>query len=295
MVSKNKSFSVIAVLISIQILFGINFPASKIIVGKMDPILWSNIRFFLAGVGMLFFTLLLRRKHPKLDRDFLIPVAVLSIFGMALGQGLFLVGLRYTTSINSAILITCIPILTLLIVVIRKQEELSFNKLVGFVMSFMGVILMRDITSFKLGNETLWGDLLVFLAALCFAVYLSYGKKFFMKFDNMWSTTWMFFISSMAMGIFNFGKFSSIMSVEYSPLFISCACFSIIGATLLTYFLNNWALKRAPSGSVAIFIYLQPVVAGLIGYFFLKEVITFRMLICSVLILTGLLFSLSKR
>jgi drug/metabolite transporter (DMT)-like permease len=261
----------------------------------MDPILWSNIRFFLAGFGMLILTLAMRRPHPKLNKEFLLPVSVLSILGLALGQGLFLVGLRYTTSINSAILITCIPILTLFIVVIRKQEQLTFNKFVGFVMSFMGVLLMRDISSFQLGNETLWGDFLVFSAAFCFAMYLSFGKKFFMKFDNMWSTTWMFFISGFALCIFNFDKMDQVTSVDYSMVFFYCAAFSIIGATLLTYLLNNWALKRAPSGNVAIFIYLQPVVAGLIGFFFLKEEITVRMIICSGLILSGLLFSIYKK
>ena len=289
------SSAVLGVLIFIQIMFGINFPASKVIVGQMDPILWSNIRFLLAGIAMLVFTLLLKRKHPKVDKDFLVPLIVLSILGMALGQGLFLMGLRYTTSINSAILITCIPILTLIIVVLRKQEVLSFNKFVGILMSFMGVIFMRDIQSFSLGNETLIGDLLVLSAAFCFACYLSFGKKFFMKYDNMWSTTWMFFISSGAMALFNINKFDQLVNVDYSPVFFYCATFSIIGATLLTYFLNNWALKRAPSGNVAIFIYLQPVVAGIIGYFLLKEQVTMRMLICSGFIMCGLLFSIAKK
>lgn len=294
-IEKTESSTVIGVLILIQILFGINFPASKVIVGKMDPILWSNIRFILAGVGMLIFTLLMKKPHPKPNKEFFVPVIILSILGMALGQGLFLIGLKYTTSINSAILITCIPILTLFIVVVRRQEELTFNKLIGFIMSFMGVILMRDISSFQLGNDTLLGDLLVFSAAFCFAMYLSFGKKFFMKFDNMWSTTYMFFISGIAMALFNFNKFHQVGSVSGDGLFLACAGFSIIGATLLTYFLNNWALRRAPSGSVAIFIYLQPVVAGLIGYFFLNEIITTRTIVCSILILSGLLFSIRKK
>ena len=244
---------------------------------------------------MLIMTLMMRRKHPKLNKEFLIPVTILSILGMALGQGLFLIGLQYTTSINSAILITCIPILTLLIVVLRRQEELTFNKLIGIMMSFMGVILMRDITSFKVGNDTVLGDFLVLLAALCFAAYLSFGKKFFMKYDNMWSTSWMFLISAFLMSFFNFSKIGTLSVSEYSSVFYYCATFSIIGATLLTYFLNNWALKKASSGNVAIFIYLQPVVAGIIGYFFLGELITLRTAVCSALILSGLLFSMSKK
>jgi drug/metabolite transporter (DMT)-like permease len=284
-------FKVYFILIIVQILFGINFPASKVIVTKMDPILWSNIRFLAAGFLMLIVTLLSRRKHPPLSKEFFSGLVPLSILGMALGQGLFLVGLKHTTSINSAILITCIPILTLVIVILRKQEKLTFNKFSGFVLAFLGVILIRDITSLRIGNDTLIGDFLVFAGAFCFALYLSYGKKFFMSFDNMWSTTWMFFISGFAMIFINLNKFSDLNNIEYDSTLIYCALFSIIGATLLTYLLNNWALRRASSGSVAIFIYLQPIVAGIIGYFFLQEEVTLRLFICSIFIMGGLLFS----
>jgi drug/metabolite transporter (DMT)-like permease len=290
----SKLWPVILVLILIQILFGINFPASKIIVKQMDPILWSNIRFLLAGVGMLFVTLAFRRKHPKVDKEFLQSVIPLSLLGLALGQGLFLTGLKYTTAINSSIMTTCIPILTLLIVVIRKQEDLTFNKLSGFVLAFMGVVLMRDITNFSLSNSTLIGDALVFSGTVCFALYLSFGKAFFKKYDNMWSTTWMFFISGFAMTFLNLGKFQELSTIELSTEFKLCAVFSIIGATLLTYLLNNWALQKIAAGSVAVFIYLQPVVAGVIAYFYLGEVVTFRMILCSVLILAGLLFTIIK-
>lgn len=260
----------------------------------MEPILWSDIRFILAGFAMLIVTLVMRRPHPPLNLQFFMPIAILSLLGMALGQGLFLIGLRYTTSINSAIIITMIPILTLLVVVLRKQEELNFNKLIGFVLSFFGVLLMRNVNDFKMAGDTLIGDGLVFLAATCFALYISFGKRYFMKFDNMWTTTWMFFISGLAMMPFNIESADSILNFSGNSLFYSAATYSILGATLLTYFLNNWALNKAASGQVAIFIYLQPVVAGIIGYFFLGEPVTFRMLICSFLIMSGLVFSLTK-
>lgn len=291
---KDSKTFVLFILVLIQVLFGVNFPASKVIVTQMDPVLWSNLRFVIAGLLMLGCTLVMKRKHPPVNKDFFIPITILSLLGMALGQGLFLIGLRHTTSINSAIIITTIPIITLLIVVLRKQEHLTFDKLIGFVLSFFGVVLMRNLDEFELTDSTFLGDILVLIAATCFALYISFGKKYFMKFDDMWTTTWMFFISGFAMGLFNLSKFDQVFNGDFDSVFVVAAIYSIIGATLLTYFLNNWALKRAPSAHVAIFIYLQPVVAGVIGYFFLDEIITFRTFICTVLIMSGLLFSLKK-
>ena len=75
---------VYVVLITIQVLFGVNFASSKVVVEVLDPVIWSNIRFFIAGIAMLFITMLLKRPHPKLNREFLLPIIPLSLFGMRL-------------------------------------------------------------------------------------------------------------------------------------------------------------------------------------------------------------------
>jgi len=281
------------VLFVIQLFFGINYSTSKIIVGKIDPFIWSNIRFFIAGIVMLLITLLVRRPHPKFSKEFFLPIVPLAIFGMALGQGLFLFGLRLTTSVNTAILTSTIPILTVIIVVLRGQEKLTINKVIGIILSFLGVLFIRDLSDMSFGSENFIGDTLVFCGALCFALYLSFGKTYLMKYDNMWVTTYMFLIASLLMFIYNIPRYELFIIPEHTtPAFWWSGAYTIIGATLITYFLNNWALKRAASGSVALFIYLQPVVAGIIGYLFLDEQITSRMALCSGLILIGVIVTL---
>lgn len=291
---KSEALIIYSVLVLIQVLFGVNFSTSKIIVGKLDPIIWSNIRFVLAGIGMLFITLIFRRKHPPLTKDFLVPLVPLSLLGMALGQGLFLFGLKYTTSINTAIITTSIPILTLVIVVIRRQESLTVPKAVGFLLSFIGVLAIRDLSQLQFSSQTFIGDMMVFTGAMCFALYMSYGKPFLSRFDNMWITTWMFLISGLIMTIFNIPKWMEFKMPELDAVLIGSASFTIIGATLFTYLLNNWVLKRAPSGNVALFIYLQPVVAAFVGWKFLGENITARMILCTFMILTGLVCSMLR-
>ena len=283
---------VYVVLITIQVLFGVNFASSKVVVEVLDPVIWSNIRFFIAGIAMLFITMLLKRPHPKLNREFLLPIIPLSLFGMALGQGLFLYGLKFTTSVNTAVITTCIPILTLLLVVLRKQEKLTLLRGSGLIVAFAGVIFIRDIENFQLSSNTFIGDLMVFLGAFCFAIYLSFGKKFLLSFDNLWVTTWMFLVSGIIMTIWNIPKWLEFSLPQLSSTVWYAAIYTIIGATLLTYFLNNWALKRAPSGNVALFIYLQPVVAACIGWYFLDEKITMRLVVSSLCILGGLALSI---
>lgn len=291
---------VICVLIIIQTLFGINFASSKVVLKTLDPFVWSNLRFFIAGILMLLCTLVLRRPHPKFTREFFLPLFPLSLLGMSLGQGLFLFGLKLTSSVNTAIITSTIPLITMIIVIFRRQEQLTRNKLIGFIISFIGVLFIRDLSSASFSLETIMGDLLVLCGAICFALYLSYGKKYLMSFDNMWVTTYMFLLAGIEMFIVNLLRgnsvdFISIFAEDLPFNFFACAVYTIIGATLLTYFLNNWALKRAASGNVALFIYLQPVIAGIIGYTFLGEEVSIRMLTCSVLIVIGVIISLKRK
>ena len=296
----NSSAFIYSMLLLIQVLFGINFFTSKVIVGVMDPILWSNLRFFIAGVLMLLVTLATGRKHPKVDKEFLYALVPLSTLGMALGQGLFLFGLKHTSSVNTAVLTTTIPILTLVIVVARKQEELTMKKLVGFGLAFLGVVLIRDLSKASFESSSFFGDLMVFMGAMCFALYLSFGKGFLRKYDNLWITTYMFLTSAALMAVFNASKIFTFLSnlqsspglESYSTLFVTCVLYTIIGATLLTYFLNNLVLAKAPPAHVALSIYFQPVVAGVFGWWFLDESIGARTIFCSFLIMMGLVVSI---
>jgi drug/metabolite transporter (DMT)-like permease len=288
-------FWIISILTLIQVLFGINFSTSKIIVLKLDPIVWSNIRFLVAGIILLIITLVSKRKHPKVDKYFIKNVIILSLLGMALGQGLFLFGLRYTTSVNTSIITTTIPLLTLFTVVIRKQEELTWPKLIGIILGFMGVVFIRDLTKVSFSSDSFQGDILVFLGAFCFALYLSLGKDFLRKYDNLWITTYMFLISGLFMFFINVPKFINFRMPELDVLFVGSVVFTILGATLLTYYLNNLVLRYASPAQVALFIYLQPIIAGLFGWYFLEEEINLRTIICFLLILSGVLVSLMEK
>ena len=282
-------------LILIQFLFGINFTTSKIIVEKLDPILWSNFRFLAAGIILLIFTLFTKRKHPKVTNLFIGKIIILSLLGMALGQGLFLFGLKFTSSINTSIITTTIPILTLFIVVIRRQEELTWPKLVGIMLGFMGVIFIRDLGKLSFSSQSVIGDLLVLLGAFCFALYLSYGKKFLQEHDNLWVTSYMFLISGIFMCFINIPKFMDFRLPSMDSVFIVSVLFTIVGATLLTYLLNNIVLKHVSPAQIALFIYLQPIIAALFGVYFLGESIDTRTFICFVIILSGVVITLNEK
>ncbi|MBI4924974.1 MAG: DMT family transporter, partial [Bdellovibrio sp.] len=214
--------------------------------------------------------------------------------GTIINQASFLVGLKYTTSTNSAILNTLIPIFTLLIVTLRKQEPVTVRRVLGFISAFAGVLVIRKVEDLSLSNKTMIGDLLTILNCFSYGLFLSYSKNFLTKYDPIWTTTWLFIYGSVGLTLLSVPDWSGFVMPEMNARLWAAVVFAILGATLTTYFLNFWALAHAKSTHVAIFIYLQPVVASAVGWLWFHEIITLRTVLSSLLIFLGLLISISK-
>jgi drug/metabolite transporter (DMT)-like permease len=277
----------------VQFLFGINYVISKVIIGSFPPLVWASIRILIATAVLFAFCLLTRRPHPKGGfKDYFLPVMGLSLLGCVINQTSFLVGLSYTTPTNSAILNTLIPIFTLLVVTLRGQEPLTTNRMIGFVCAFAGVLVLRKVEEFHFSDQTLIGDLLTMLNCLSYAFFLSYGKKLLEKHDRMWTTSYLFLFGSIAITVIALPSFSTFeWPVMTRELWI-CAVIAILGGTLLTYFLNNWALAYTKSSQVALWIYVQPVIAAGLAWAWLGQGVSPRTIFSSLFIFFGVVIAI---
>ncbi|MCK5072577.1 MAG: DMT family transporter [Bacteriovoracaceae bacterium] len=274
-------------LVFVQILFGVNFAASKHILNEFNPIFWAHVRFIASFLILFLIVLSIRRKHPPLTKGFILPLIPFSLLAFHVGQSLFLKGLKLTTATNAAVISSLIPILTLIIVILRRQEHFTRYRLIGFASAVIGVVILRRIENFSLESMTLQGDFYILVASLCYAVFIAYSKKFMESFDSLWITVWLLGISSVTLIPFTIEQWILVEFPVLDVLMISCMIFSVVGATVVTYFLNNWALARTESGNVALLIYLQPVVACYFAWQFLNESITSRIVFATLLILGG--------
>jgi len=272
----------------VQILFGINFIASKYLLNIIHPIVWAHIRFSISFILLgLFACLFHLKKHPPITLSFIAPLIPLSLLSFHVGQTLFLKGLELTTTTNAAIISTTIPIFTVIVVVFFKEEKFTFIKGLGFLTAFIGVLTLRKVENFSLSNNQLLGDIYVLMASLCYALFIAFGKKFLEKYNNLWVTVWLLGISSFTMLPFSYLYWTtkSIPPMDFN--FILSAAYCIVGATILTYFLNNYALSKLKSSQVAFFIYLQPVVVSIIAFFFMGETISVRTIVAITFIFCG--------
>ncbi len=295
------------VLFFVQVLFGMNFVTSKYVLSEMPAWDLAFVRFFVSGLGLfaLAFVVQLKEQRQREEqnrflqagkslvlapRD-LLSALVLGLLSFALSQTLFLQGLALSSAANAAILMTTIPLLTYLVALTRGLRQLERQSLAGFFLAFLGVLALQQdsVRAFEWG--AFWGDGLVLLGALGTAIFISYSKDFFSRVPTLLGTAYLFTLGSLGLIPALLWRVESLRwgTVFLSDFSLSAALvFTVFGATLLPYGLSHWVVKKISAEYMALFIFIQPLVASLLGWFFLEETLKLKLLFSAVLVGLGL-------
>lgn len=150
-----------------------NTIAGKLAVGDIAPMTLVLLRWIVALFVLLPFAL------PQVKKDWAVLKPTLGWFliyggfGFALFNILFYVAATYTTAINIALIQAAIPMLILLINWLLFRQALVFAQIVGLLLALVGVLLIvsrGDWLALKTMHFNV-GDILMLLAALCYAIY----------------------------------------------------------------------------------------------------------------------------
>ena len=273
-------------LIAVQILFGTWPIFGKIVLRSMSTSSLVSCR--LTGAALAF-VLLQRKLTPLLKmpaKDFLLLV-LCSMLGVVGNQFLYVKGLSFTTVINATLLSTTIPVFALFVSILLGYDQLSFRRLIGIALAAGGVIYLVNPARADLSAQTTAGNLLIVSNSLLYAIYIVISKTLLERYGALNVITWIFLVGSVVtvpVGIYslqqeNLGAIST--GVWLLILFI------IIFPTVGAYYLNAWALTKVPPSTVAIYIYLQPLIAFGFAPLLLGEQSNSRTIIAALLIFTG--------
>jgi drug/metabolite transporter (DMT)-like permease len=286
--------STLAALVGIQVAFAFNYLFSKIVMKAIPPLVWGNLRAALAAIVLTSLLLLTGNFNWKEAWAVKKQLFIFSFLGVAVNQAAFLAGLNLTTTTNSALINTMIPIFTVLWVTLGKEEKLSWYRWIGLCLAFLGVILLRDLSRFSFSHSTYRGDALSLLNSFCYSIFLAKSSRFFKGREVLWTTTWLFICGSLWLTVVAIPQWPSLDPTLITPRVILFALLGVVVGTCIPYVLISYALGRTQSSIVSQFIYLQALLATLLGYFFLGESITMKTLFSGALIFLGLYLSISK-
>lgn len=249
-----------------NLIYAITFTFAK----DVMPDTIKPIGFILVRVtgAMVVFQLIhriwIREKVKREDYGILILCA---LFGVAINMMLFFKGLNYTTPIHAAVTMISTPIIVFILAVIFHGEKPLLLRIVGVVLGAIGAVVLavygREIET---GNPKLaLGNLLVFINAASYALYLTIVKPLMKKYHFLTIMKWVFSIGFVIVLPIGFGDIQEVeWSLISSKIWVEIA-FVVFGTSVLAYMFNIYALKRLRSSTVGFYIYLQPVLATIIA------------------------------
>ena len=284
---------VLAALIAVQVMFAIHYPATKVLLRHVEPGAWIAIRM---GAGALLFVALwgagFRRRLEWSDH---LTLAGLSIFGVVFNQICFIEGMARTTPAHSSVIMTTVPVLTLVFAVALRRERLRAGPAAGVALAMAGVLLLLRVDRLELRAEWFTGDLLTQVNAASFALFLVISRDTIRRLGPVTATAGVLCWGNLGAALY--GR-EAIARLDWAALPLEAwllIAYAVVFPTVTAYFLNYWALARVESSSVALFIYLQPVLAATISAVWLGEPLTPRLFASSGLVFLGVLFATRRR
>jgi drug/metabolite transporter (DMT)-like permease len=267
-------------------LWSFNYVAGKIALRHMDPISLVCFRIELAAVIMLaiYFS---RRQRAKLQLRDAWPFVYLGLFGVVINQGLFTVGLNYTTSNHSAVIIAIGPVIVLLLARAMKLEALTAGKMTGMAVAFTGVFLLEAEQGSPVHSPYLMGDLITLGGTMGFSIYAVLGKRVAEQYDAVAMNTFncvaaaiMLLPLTVRQGIHL--DWHAVGWAGWVGMIYMAAASSVAAYTIF-----YWLLRYMSASRIAAVSYLQPIVVILLSVAFLGENPTRNLLLGTALVLLG--------
>jgi drug/metabolite transporter (DMT)-like permease len=273
-------------LISVQLMFG-TWPIFGKIALRVLPS--TGLVAFRVGGAAIAFLILQRfigRARRKISRGDYARLALYALLGVVLNQFLFVKGLSLTTVINATLLGTTIPIFTLLVSLALGYDRLTFRKSLGIGLAAAGVVyLLYPERHFS--SDTAYGNLLIVLNSISYGAYLAISKDILKRYGALTVITWIFIFGTIAtIPVGGYALAGAPLREAGLGLWLA-VLYIILVPTVGAYYLNAWALSRVEPSTVAVYIYLQPLIAFAFAPLILNEKWNPRTWLASAFIFSG--------
>nr|WP_295284574.1 DMT family transporter [uncultured Blautia sp.] len=281
-----KKWLAIGGLILVTVIWGGGFVASDIALESMKPFQIMMVRFLLASVLMGMISLGQKNREEKsVDRIGAIRAGILMGIALFVGFSLQIIGLQYTTPSKNAFLTALNVVIVPFIAFIILKKKIGAKGIIGAILSVVGVALLS-----LNGNLTLGlGDALTLICAVGFAFQIFFTSEFVKKYPvsvlNMVQMITAFVLSAVSLVFFGETDFQVTTQGWLSVLYLG------VISTTLCYLLQTACQRYVDETKAAIVLSMESVFGTIFSIIILHEVITLRMVIGCVIILTAVIIS----
>ena len=287
--SKNPTLIILA-FFAIYVIWGSTYLLNKIAVTELPAFMLAGLRFVIAGILIFIIAKVMGLKIVISWRQFF-NTSIAGFLFLGFGNGVVVWALKFVDSGFAALEISAQPLVVLLLMRIIQGKKIQVMSLVGVVLGFIGIYLLVSQKQIINQEGSVLGMILIFLAMLSWG----YGSLFVARANlpqNYFVNTGYQMLTGGCMMLL----FSVLINepwtspTSWSPEVQLSMLLLIIFGSIVAFTAFNYLLQVVSPEKVATSTYVNPIIALILGWYFLDEQITLQSVIAAIILLTGVYF-----
>ena len=286
-----KSYLLDLLLLAVVAVWGSNFAIVKYSLQEVSPMAFNSLRFMIAIVVMWYLVIHRGRKVQLYKKD-LWPLIGLGLLGNFVYQVAFIIGIEWSYSANAAVLLGSGPMYVALISHFIFKKKVSVGQILGIITGFLGVlILILGKEGFELNGLSGLGDLLLFVAALCWAL----TSVLSISYLNRYTPLDLAVISMTSGGLaIILAGMPWVLEVDFTSLSGRAWAGILYSGALsiaLSYIVWNYALSKVGAVRTTAFQNFVPMFGVLFGFIILDERLSLWQYLGAIMVITGVILT----
>ncbi len=234
-----------------------------------SKLVFAGYRFFFAGLVLLAIAAVGGKPLVSFDRRTWGQITVLGFVQTTLQYVFFYIGLAHATGVKSSIMNATGTFFSVLLAhFIYKNDRLSFNKVLGCLVGFAGVMVVNFSAGLLTFDFTLLGEGFVVIAAFVLSAGSIYGKKISQKVDSVVLTGWQLAIGGLVLTAAGFATGGAVTDFTLKS---TALLLYLIALSSAAFALWTILLKHNRVSTVTVFNFMIPVFGTLLSALFLGE------------------------
>ena len=289
----NKAFIGILCGLGAASIWGGMYVVSKVVLEIIPPFTLVSLRLLL---GILTLAIVLSLQGiPKISQREILQVVGVGFVGYGVSLSLQFLGTKLSTAANGSLVTSATPAFVLLFAWMLLKERITTRRLVALFLATAGVIAVIDPRSAQLNQGLFLGNLLLFGAAVTWALYSVLVRKMTQSLDVLSFSLIAFFGGLPVTLPAGAWELTTLEVGEISLGVVAGVLFLGVISTALAMILWNTAFTVLDASTASLTFFAQPLVGTFLGWLFLGERITLLFVLGGLLIGLGLVLASTEK
>lgn len=270
-------------LLMVAVAWGSTFFVVQAAVNETPVYTFLFWRFFLAGLLMAFISI---KQFRFINKGALKAGVLLGLF-MFLGYAFQTFALTYTYSSTVGFITGLSVIVVPFVSYLAFKQKASVFSSIGALIAAIGLyfLTLNSEIGFSLG------EFYAFICAMMFALHIVFTGQLSRQHNVYVLVTVQFLTVGICSLIGGFVLEGSIVPPRVDLLFVNAIAITVIFATIFAFWVQTAMQRFTTAAKTAIIFTMEPVSAGVFGYFFANELLSFSQICGAVMILAGMLIA----